>query len=220
MPWRMCRSTPFRISRTYRSSSTPSIRARRRRWSRTRSPIRLSTAMLSVPRSKVVRGFSFFGVSFVYVIFEDGTDIYWARSPRARIPECGRCAQLCPMASPRASDRTPQASAGSTNTPSMAAQTELLPSCALRRTGRYASRSPRRKVLPRWRASAASCKQVQRHRRSATAQIPRNPALQDQVTPSAPSNMDVGGRVSWSSPRPSSWCAASGYHARHLPIWR
>jgi Cu(I)/Ag(I) efflux system membrane protein CusA/SilA len=40
----------------------------------------LSTAMLSVPKSKVVRGFSFFGVSFVYVIFEDGTDIYWARS--------------------------------------------------------------------------------------------------------------------------------------------
>ena len=40
----------------------------------------LSTAMLSVPKSRVVRGFSFFGVSFVYVIFEEGTDIYWARS--------------------------------------------------------------------------------------------------------------------------------------------
>jgi len=40
----------------------------------------LTTAMLTVPRSKVVRGFSFFGVSFVYVIFEDGVDIYWARS--------------------------------------------------------------------------------------------------------------------------------------------
>lgn len=40
----------------------------------------LSTAMLSVPHSKVVRGFSFFGVSFVYVIFDEGTDIYWARS--------------------------------------------------------------------------------------------------------------------------------------------
>jgi Cu(I)/Ag(I) efflux system membrane protein CusA/SilA len=40
----------------------------------------LTTAMLSVPRSKTVRGFSFFGVSFVYIIFEDGTDIYWARS--------------------------------------------------------------------------------------------------------------------------------------------
>jgi Cu(I)/Ag(I) efflux system membrane protein CusA/SilA len=40
----------------------------------------LSTSMLSVPKSRAVRGFSFFGVSFVYVIFEDGTDIYWARS--------------------------------------------------------------------------------------------------------------------------------------------
>ncbi|MFA6014886.1 MAG: CusA/CzcA family heavy metal efflux RND transporter [Gallionellaceae bacterium] len=40
----------------------------------------LSTALLAVPKSKVVRGFSFFGSSFVYVIFEDGTDIYWARS--------------------------------------------------------------------------------------------------------------------------------------------
>jgi Cu(I)/Ag(I) efflux system membrane protein CusA/SilA len=40
----------------------------------------LSTAMLSVPKARVVRGFSYFGVSFVYVIFEDGTDIYWARS--------------------------------------------------------------------------------------------------------------------------------------------
>jgi len=38
------------------------------------------TALLSAPRVKVVRGYSFFGLSFVYVIFEDGTDIYWARS--------------------------------------------------------------------------------------------------------------------------------------------
>lgn len=40
----------------------------------------LTTAMLSVPYAKVVRGYSFFGISFVYVIFEDGTDLYWARS--------------------------------------------------------------------------------------------------------------------------------------------
>ncbi|WP_395708342.1 efflux RND transporter permease subunit [Reyranella sp.] len=40
----------------------------------------LTTALLAVPKSRAVRGFSFFGVSFVYVIFEDGTDIYWARS--------------------------------------------------------------------------------------------------------------------------------------------
>lgn len=40
----------------------------------------LTTSMLAVPRTKVVRGYSFFGLSFVYLIFEDGTDIYWARS--------------------------------------------------------------------------------------------------------------------------------------------
>jgi Cu(I)/Ag(I) efflux system membrane protein CusA/SilA len=40
----------------------------------------LASAMLTVPRSKVVRGFSFFGASYVYIIFEDGTDLYWARS--------------------------------------------------------------------------------------------------------------------------------------------
>jgi len=40
----------------------------------------LTTSMLAVPRAKVVRGFSMFGASYVYVIFEDGTDLYWARS--------------------------------------------------------------------------------------------------------------------------------------------
>ena len=40
----------------------------------------LTTAMLSVPYAKSVRGYSFFGLSFVYIIFEDGTDLYWARS--------------------------------------------------------------------------------------------------------------------------------------------
>jgi len=40
----------------------------------------LTTAMLAVPYAKVVRGYSFFNMSFVYIIFEDGTDLYWARS--------------------------------------------------------------------------------------------------------------------------------------------
>ena len=40
----------------------------------------LTSALLSVPKAKTVRGVSFFGVSFIYVIFEEGTDIYWARS--------------------------------------------------------------------------------------------------------------------------------------------
>jgi Cu(I)/Ag(I) efflux system membrane protein CusA/SilA len=40
----------------------------------------LTTAMIAVPGARAVRGFSFFGTSFVYIIFEDGTDMYWARS--------------------------------------------------------------------------------------------------------------------------------------------
>ncbi len=40
----------------------------------------LTTQMLAVPHAKVVRGYSFFGISCVYIIFEDGTDLYWARS--------------------------------------------------------------------------------------------------------------------------------------------
>ena len=40
----------------------------------------ITTQMLAVPFAKVVRGYSFFGFSFVYIIFEDGTDMYWARS--------------------------------------------------------------------------------------------------------------------------------------------
>lgn len=40
----------------------------------------LTTSMLAVPNTKVVRGYSFFGMSFVYIIFEDDTDMYWARS--------------------------------------------------------------------------------------------------------------------------------------------
>jgi hypothetical protein len=74
----------------------------------------LTTAMLAVPKSKVVRGFSFFGASFVYVIFEDGTDIYWARSrvleylnfASGRLPK-GVTPRSAPM---------PPGSAGSTNT--------------------------------------------------------------------------------------------------------
>ncbi|VAW40059.1 Cobalt-zinc-cadmium resistance protein CzcA; Cation efflux system protein CusA, partial [hydrothermal vent metagenome] len=40
----------------------------------------LTTQMMAVPYAKVVRGYSFFGLSFVYIIFKDGTDLYWARS--------------------------------------------------------------------------------------------------------------------------------------------
>ena len=60
----------------------------------------LTTTMMSVPGAKTVRGYSFFGDSFVYVIFEDGTDLYWARSRvleylnqvQGRLPESARSA--------------------------------------------------------------------------------------------------------------------------------
>ena len=60
----------------------------------------LTTTMLSVPGAKTVRGYSFFGDSFVYVLFEDGTDLYWARSRvleylnqvQGRLPEGARSA--------------------------------------------------------------------------------------------------------------------------------
>ncbi|HTL69572.1 MAG TPA: efflux RND transporter permease subunit [Lacunisphaera sp.] len=60
----------------------------------------ITTKMLSVPAAKVVRGYSFYGFSFVYVIFEDGTDPYWARS---RVLEYlnGIAGELPPKVTPR-----------------------------------------------------------------------------------------------------------------------
>ena len=58
----------------------------------------LATTMLSVPGARTVRGYSFFGDSFVYILFDEGTDLYWARSRvleylnqvQARLPESAR----------------------------------------------------------------------------------------------------------------------------------
>ncbi len=113
----------------------------------------LTTAMLTVPRSKVVRGFSFFGVSFVYVIFEDGTDPYWARSrvleylntAARRLP-----AGVIPTLGPDATG-----SAGSTNT-SSSPRNGRWPSSGPCRTGWCASRRRGPRAWPRSRASAAS----------------------------------------------------------------
>ena len=92
----------------------------------------LTTALLAVPRSKVVRGFSFFGVSFVYVVFEDGTDLYWARS---------RVLEYLNFAAKRLSEGvTPSlgpdatGAAGCTST-SCSAPSARSPSCARSRTG-------------------------------------------------------------------------------------
>ena len=74
------------------------------------------TALLGAPKVKAIRGFSDFGFSYVYVIFEDGTDIYWARTRVAGIPLQDH-RRSCPQGVKTESARTPPAWAGSTSTP-------------------------------------------------------------------------------------------------------
>jgi Cu(I)/Ag(I) efflux system membrane protein CusA/SilA len=149
----------------------------------------LTTAMLSVPRSKVVRGFSFFGVSFVYVIFEDGTDIYWARS---RVLEYLNSA-------PQSAERRHADARARRDRRRLG-----LPVCCdgakrtlaeLRTTQDWqsASPSPRPKASPRSRASAASSSNTTSSsiRAAAGYDIP----LTKSAIAIRASNMDVGGRV-------------------------
>jgi Cu(I)/Ag(I) efflux system membrane protein CusA/SilA len=92
----------------------------------------ITTKMLSVAKAKTVRGYSFYGFSFVYVIFEDGTDPYWARS---RVLEylSSITAQL-PKGVSRRSARMPPASAGRSCIRSIR-RTATSPNCARCRIG-------------------------------------------------------------------------------------
>ena len=98
----------------------------------------LTTALLSVPHAKVVRGFSFFGASFVYIIFDDGTDLYWARS---------RVLEYLSVASQRLPPGiTPQLGPDATGVGwvyqyVVLAKTARSPNCARCRTGTCATRS-------------------------------------------------------------------------------
>jgi len=114
----------------------------------------LTTTMLSVPGAKTVRGYSFFGDSFVYVLFEDGTDLYWARSRvleylnqvQSRLPAAAKPA-LGPDATGVGWIFT------STRWWTRPAST-ISASCARCRTGSCASNSSRCPMWPRWRRSA------------------------------------------------------------------
>ncbi len=173
----------------------------------------LTTAMLTVPKARVVRGFSFFGVSFVYVIFDDGTDIYWARSrvleylsaaaqrparrrhagARARRDRCRLGLSICRARRAEESRRTPHASG-------------LV--CALwplqgarRRRGRERRRL--RQAVQRDRRSAPAC------RRSAS-RLPRS------GTSSATATWTSAAARS-NSPSTNTWCAAAAT-SRASPI--
>ena len=152
----------------------------------------LTTAMLAVPKSKVVRGFSFFGASFVYVIFEDGTDIYWART---RVLEylnfaSGRLPKgVTPALGPGRDRRglgLPVCAAGQGEVAGGAAHAS--------RTGTCATSSPRRTASPKSRRSAGFVQ---------TYQVTVDPVkLRSYGIPLAKvsqvirdSNRDVGGRV-------------------------
>ena len=152
----------------------------------------LTTSMLSVPKSKIVRGFSFFGVSFVYVIFEDGTDLYWARSrvleylnSAARRLPAGRRAQLGPDATGvgwvyqyvvRGTQKT-------------LAELRTIQDWYVR----YAPRQGRGRRRGRERRRLRQA--VRRRRRSAPPAGARHPAGARCATPSAPATIDVGGRT-------------------------
>jgi len=89
----------------------------------------LATTMLSVPGARVVRGYSFVGDSFVYVLFDDDTDLYWARS---RVLEY--------LSQVRRSAPMPPASAGSTSMRSSTVPGGVISrSCAVCRTGSCAT---------------------------------------------------------------------------------
>ena len=84
-----------RIYRTRRSSSTRTGKGRTPNLIEDQVTYPIVSALISAPKVKTVRGYSFFGYSYVYVIFDDGTDLYWARSRvleylnglRGRLPE-------------------------------------------------------------------------------------------------------------------------------------
>ena len=118
----------------------------------------ITTTMLAVPGAQTVRGYSFFGDSYVYVIFEDGTDLYWARS---RVLEyLNQAAADLPAAVSRGWGRTRPASVGSTATPWWTAPGGTTwPSCAACRTGSSSSSCRRSRAWrrsPPWAAWCAS----------------------------------------------------------------
>ena len=118
------------------------------------------TAMLGAPKVKAVRGFSDFGFSYVYIVFEEGTDIYWARS---------RTMEYLSGVLPRLPQGVRTESVGYFSTrSSIRAAGTVSTSCAATRIGTCSTTSSPCPASPRWRRWAASCASI-RSRSTRTA---------------------------------------------------
>ena len=191
-----CRSTPSRISPIRRSSCSPSGWAAAPTWSRIRSPIRSSRRCSRAPkvdrRARLARCSA---CRFVYVLFEEGTDVYWARSRVLEYlsairgaPARGRDAALGPDATgvgwvfqyalvDKSGQARPRRAPHASRTSHLRYALESVPGVA--------------EVATRRRLRAA----VPGHGRSRPAARVRPVARRRQRTRSAQSNADVGGRV-------------------------
>ena len=172
----------------------------------------LTTAMLSGARNPSRGGFESFGASFVYVIFEDGTDIYWARSPRARIPQRRR--------RPPAQGVTPTLGPDATGVGwvyqyALLAKARRWPNCARSRTGTCATSSPR----PRRGRGGSARRLRQTYQVTVDPVKLRSPASLSKVAEVVrDSNRDVGGRVVEMA-ETSTW-SGQGLPARRWPTSR
>ncbi len=116
----------------------------------------ITSALLGMPKVKDIRGFSDFGYSYIYIIFDEGTDIYWARS--RTLEYLNSVLRDCPRASTSSWRKMPPPSAGSISTRwSIPLGSTASSRCGAIRTGICAMRCSRCRGLPRLRRSADLC---------------------------------------------------------------
>ena len=167
----------------------------------------LTTTMLSVPGAKTVRGYSFFGDSFVYVLFDDGTDLVLGALARARVPEPGAGAAAGAGAS-RRSGRMRPASAGSISTRWSTAAGKHDLGAAARAAGLVpevrAEGGARRRRGRRDRRHGAPVPDRARSRTACAPTASRTAAVIAGAAERQPGDRRLGAS-SW--PRPSTWCA-------------
>ncbi len=153
------------------------------------------TAMLGAPKVKAIRGYSDFGFSYVYVIFQDGTDIYWARSRTLEY-----LSKIHAQAARGRQDgnraRRDVASAGSINTPSSTRPGKTTwPSCAASRTGTCATGSRAFRASPKSPPIGGFQKQYQVNVDPDCASAAYKIPLMKVVEAIRDGNNDVGGRL-------------------------